>query len=399
MVAVSKEESMLLIQHAISAYLNEGKNQKELGELLGIDGSRISEAKIGKWKLSPSQRQVIIDNYGYPRRGKGQYINAEIYNSVTEFLGDYEESSNQRLKHKLYSFFRSENFQRELSFCVKRAASSSKESSLLYRIDELLSLSETKSWYEYIKENNINLYPSDSVFHRASPDRKVEDIDVYVIQVGLSTIDTSTGFIAANPYPEFMAILYRMAGFKYELMPEFCFDKNFDIEPVTLNELVITGDVVLELRPNSDLYDVCDEDDDDSNILRGQASLPFNKLSANLFGRHDFLYELKNKPDMNSKSHYKPDNWSRIVLRLYLSESMNYHLWIRLDNGNEINTLRAISRNGEVRNIVIKDLCRLDFLNEMELIRKWCGYDCDMSADLKHELAKLGGYIPGAKVL
>ena len=33
MVAVSKEESMLLIQHAISAYLNEGKNQTDLGEL------------------------------------------------------------------------------------------------------------------------------------------------------------------------------------------------------------------------------------------------------------------------------------------------------------------------------------------------------------------------------
>jgi len=58
MVAVSKEESMLLIQHAISAYLNEGKNQIDLGELLGLATPRISGYKAGKGKLSPNQRNM-----------------------------------------------------------------------------------------------------------------------------------------------------------------------------------------------------------------------------------------------------------------------------------------------------------------------------------------------------
>jgi len=395
MISVSKEESTLLIQHAISANRNEGGNQKNLSVLLDLEEPRISEYKVGKGRLLSWQRQIIIDNYGYPRRGKGQYIKGEVCGSVTEFINGYEESSNKRLKHRLYTLFMSKKFQNELSRSVRLTDSSSKELGVFCRIDDLLAFPQTKLWYEYIKSHGVNLSPTESGSCISKYEHKVEDIEAYISQVGLSTIDTSSMHLEYT-YSEFMSILYRIAGFKYELMPEFRFDNDVDIEPVVLNDLVITGDVVLELKPNSVLYE---DDEDKSNVLRDRASLLFNDLSANLFGHHRSLYKLKVESNFNPEISYQPDYWSRIVMRLYLSENMNYHLWIRLDNGGEVDSDRTDSGVEEVRNIVIKDLCRLDFLNEMELIRKWCGYTFDINIELKHEVAKLGGYIPGAKVL
>jgi hypothetical protein len=363
--------------------------------LLGLPTPRISEFKIGKGRLSPNQRQIIIDNYGYPRRGKGQYLNAEIYNSATEFIGDYEASSKQRLKRRLYSLFTSKEFQDKLSSCVELTSCSSKESSLLYCIDDLLSLPETKTWYESIKNNSVCINKSSY----GQSDDKVKMIDMYILQVGLSYVRKSD-FNILCPSAIFINILYRIAGFKYELMSEFSFNKHADIEPVVLKELVITGDIVLELKPDSGRYEGGDGNES-SNIIRRSASLIFNTQTADFFGSDFLLYELMPRDYSTNFEGVscKPDHWERIILRLYLSESMNYHLWIRLDGSKALETTKGVSEAGEVRNIVIKTLSRIDLLSEMELIRKWCGYAQDMNADIKHEIAKLGGYIPGAEML
>jgi len=41
----------------------------------------------------------------------------------------------------------------------------------------------------------------------------------------------------------------------------------------------------------------------------------------------------------------------------------------------------------------------MNFLKEIEIIRKWCGLPYDFNDGIKREVAKVGGYVPGAEVL
>ncbi|KXO11555.1 hypothetical protein AKG98_465 [Moritella sp. JT01] len=384
MVAVSKEESMLLIQHAISAYLNEGKNQKELGALLGIDGSRISEAKIGKWKLSPSQRQVIIDNYGYPRRGKGQYIKAEIYDTVTEFIDDYKESSKKRLKRRYYELLMRKDYQNlivsELTspknpLCIQFDTESGSLVFDITIVEKLLSQPETKIWYD-------NYYSNAGYDHVA---KKLSEKCYFslVSRVQEDLIDELN--------PSFEKMLYRIAQFKFELMPEFSFFSDIDVHSIPRKELIITGDEVLNFKSDC-------------------SSVEFNNTADLLGPLEQERTFVSNAIPKGSEINEKPDNWECATLKLYLSESMRYHLWIRLDaffHYDEpdlqetimIKQLDGIIEDGLVRNIVIKDLCRMNFLKEIEIIRKWCGLPYDFNDGIKREVAKVGGYVPGAEVL
>lgn len=392
MATVSKEESMLLIQHAISAYLHEGKKQKELGKLLGIEGSRISECKIGKWKLSPSQRQIIIDNYGYPRRGKGQYMKAEVYDSVTAFIEDYDESSKKRFKRRMYELLARKDYQDlilgHMSARDRWGLSSNFESVLqdddIAIIDSLLSQPETKIWYDSKKACAYEKFG----LEKEKCDRNFK-----------SLLNRMGDRLLGHPDGRFQDMLYHIAKFKFELMPEFSFNNNNDVPSVGLKELVITGDEVLNFK-----------------VLCKNSS--FND-AADILGHSDKLYDF---PVCTSDGwiipeetviNCKPDNWERVILRLYLSESMHYHLWIRLDDSPDIReksdldcdaeyyerNCGGINDDGLFRNIVIKDLCRINYLKEIEMIRKWCGWPFDLHEDIKREVAKVGGYVPGAEVL
>ncbi|MCJ8352011.1 hypothetical protein [Moritella sp.] len=379
MVTVSKEESMLLIQHAISAYLNEGKNQKELGALLGIDGSRISEGKIGKWKLSLSQRQVIIDNYGYPRRGKGQYIKAEVYDTVTEFINDYEVSSKRRLKRRLYELLMRKDYQDliisyskykdEISFDI-----GSKSEPLVRDIsiiEKLLSQPEAKTWYDSKK----NLAYGHSRFKKDNCDDNFEQL---LNNLGIISLRNPM-----SKWHDFQEMMYRIAQFKFELMPEFSFNNQDVVHSVELKQLVITGDKVLSLKGGCLNTGVND--------------------AADIFGPRESLYNFisydphyKQRIALYTGINCKPDHWYKVELKLYLSESMRYHLWIRLcgDSQNHSEEVADLYRD-----IVIKDLCRINYLKEIETIRKWCGLPCDFNDAIKREVAKVGGYVPGAEVL
>jgi hypothetical protein len=383
MVAVSKEESMLLIQHAISAFQNEGKKQKELGELLGSDGSpvsasRISEGKIGKWKLLPSQRQMIIEHYGYPRRGKGQYIKAEVYDKVTEFIDDYEDSSKKRLKRRLYELFMRKDYQGViLSYLKKdetRFYTEVQSKSLVCDIsivEELLSQPETKIWYDSYRNDYLSIDEQCNKHFKSL----------------LTSVDSR---LSTYSNDSFQKVLYRIAQFKFELMPEFSFDYDVDVPSIPRKEMIITGDEVLNFKA-----DCC--------------TVEFNN-AADMLGKGTNFRSLLARGAIpeGSEINDKPDNWKRVILRLYLSENMHYHLWIRLDDTPHVHTFEesydadyhaGISDDGLVRNIVIKDLCRINFLKEIEIIRKWCGWTCDFNDDIKREVAKVGGYVPGAEVL
>ncbi|MBL4745786.1 MAG: hypothetical protein JKY08_05410 [Flavobacteriaceae bacterium] len=367
---------MLLIRHAISACLNEGKNQKELAELLGVDGSRISEGKIGKWKLSPSQRQMVIDNYGYPRRGKGLYIKAEVYNSVSDFIADYDESSKKRFKHRMYELVTRKDYQKMILSYVDKASVEANSDSVLKEadisiIESLLSQPETKIWYDSKKSwSNVK-----SNLEKRKCDNNFE---LLLNSVGISSLK--------KRYPHvdhFQEMIYRISQFKFELMPEFSLNNQADVRSIELKEFVITSDEIIEMNIP------CSE-------------LSFND-AADILGPRDELYAFEFFSDngnrfITSKAgiNCKPDNWGSFEFKLYLSENMNYHLWIRLCDYAERRDPDAVELS---RNIMIKDLCHINYLKEIEIIRKWCDLPYDICESIKINVAKVGGYVPGAEVL
>lgn len=210
----------------------------------------------------------------------------------------------------------------------------------------------------------------------------------------LGCVDTRLNEYSIN---DFESLFYRIAQFKFELMPDFSFHGGIDVPSIPRKEMIITGDEVLNFKADC-------------------RSVEFNN-AADLFGNRDSRYDFSRPRGSyssiiqdGSEINAKPDNWDRIILRLYLSESMHYHLWIRLDDVFHVNEadlieerfaeqLEGIREDGLVRNIVIKDLSRSDFLNEIKIIRKWCDRPYDFNDDIKREVTKVGGYIPGVEVL
>jgi len=247
-------------------------------------------------------------------------------------------------------------------------------------VDRLLSQPESKIWYDSYQghldcDNNRDQYNKNFKLLLISVDVRLPEY---------------TG-------ADFQRIFYRIAQFKFELMPDFSFYGDIDVPSISRQEITFTGDEVLNFK---------------SDCRR----VEFNN-AADLFGDRDSYYNFAVSSNSfrsiiqeGSEINAKPDNWKRIILRLYLSESMHYHLWIRLDDFYHVDNadylgdlcdeqFQGINDEGLVRNIVIKDLCRMNFLKEIEIIRKWCGCSSDFNGNIKREVAKVGGYVPGAEVL
>ena len=239
-------------------------------------------------------------------------------------------------------------------------------------VENLLSQPETKIWYD-------NYY---SGYDHVAKTLSEKSYFSLVSSVQEDLIDELN--------PRFEQMLYRIAQFKFELMPEFSFFGDVDVHSIPRKELIITGDEVLNFKSGS--------------------RVEFNNTADLLGPLEQKRIFVSNVIPKGSEINEKQDNWEYATLKLYLSESMRYHLWIRLDaffHYDEpdlqetimIEQLDGIIEDGLVRNIVIKDLCRMNFLKEIEIIRKWCGWHHDFNDDIKREVAKVGGYVPGAEVL
>ena len=382
MSIITKQESQLLAQHAIAANSAQGNTQKALAVELGIEPSRLSEAKSGSHTLMPHQRDTIIQKFGAPRKAKGQYIKTEIYNSVDGFIKQYETTSKQRLASRLYNIFTRHDYLemisshigtiRELNRPFGQERSAEDIQFILAELDRLTESPEVLKWY---KEN------------KNRPDSPLDDglIKLEFELENIFRLDISDYRVGR----ELDTIIYYLVALK-QLLPGFKIAKktNARLELAEEKEVVIVGDLVV-----------------DESIRGGSTSInkPANALGA--FANTPYLCRTHNSPGANLKNEIqnciqsKPDYWSMAELKLYLSESMEYHLWIKLSNKNAYCNSTNMDGVSPARNMVIKNLDRVTFLKDLELIRKWLGLPEDMNDTLKENIAKIGGYIPGAMVL
>jgi hypothetical protein len=361
----SRENSKLLINHSLSAYTSGGKDktQAKFAVEHGLETSRISEAKKGIGRINDEILNELEEKYGFPRRGKGLYVHAETYLTLEEFLATYNEVTDQRHCNHMEHLCKENDFKEIITGNFNNgnmSCSENEEISILERLDVLLDSEELGAWYEYEISNtqiNPNITTISSLLHKH----------------GFSSISFSEDKNKAQ-------ILFRLAHYKYNLCPDFKLSSKPIKSTEIKNELVICGDIIINEEILAQPF--LDQIQSPSEINYLGTVINVNLPDFSVMPRINYNH-----------SHTAYDNWEKISLKIVLTPSLKYHL--------VINFLSEYSKSssGKDRNIVIKDLGKINFLNELVKIIDTFALNTIDIENIKSELALLGACIPGAKVL
>lgn len=353
---LDKNDSLRWINHAIAYYESLGKKQKELALVLGIEQSRISEIKNAKAKMSPNLMDKIVDLCGAPRREPGRFEIAELYDNLESFLDHFiPVTRNQWYRDILHELSNDHIVEKMLKGCGLNDGNR----------NELVS--------------KINTLVRGDYFSITSPLAKAP---IELESHGLSILDEET-------YQRLMQLhllVKDLPDFKFGCGKTVCLNPLIPREPV-----VLTGKRIAAFMADMTNH-----------------PYPINKAVEQ---------ELKNIPN---KSYYiakhipQPEVWAEIRVEVYLSEMMNYHILIHMSRTHferlNIDETESVIEGYEWCNYdavidesdriaIIKNINNLELFNQIEALRKWQGLAQDNLTELKRNIAKSGGHIPGALVL
>ena len=365
---INKEESIKWINHAISFYEGLEKNQKELAEYLGIAESRISELKNPNktLKVSNNQIQQIIQLCGSPKRGPGRFEYVELYNNLADFFEYTIPVTLNRYHRVVAEYFSSRDTLDEILNSISFQSSIKNE-----QIQSINKLVRTQEFQSLCNESDFK--------------SKVDD---------LLRTDKCT-FNAKPKNSKIFHILHLLTLFVNE-HPSFELDTtlNKTITPLKPSiPIVLTGHRITAFLPEDRSF-----------------TYPINKQI-----QKELKIEAYNSLELlNSHELPQLDKWKSIRVEIYLSENMNYHILIHMSVGDmrplDLNYIATTDQGNKWCNYdtaietkdrlaVIKNINSLDLFNTIEELRKWQGLPQDNLYELKQEIAKAGGYIPGAQVL
>lgn len=369
MYKLTKFETITWINHAISFFTSLGKNQKDLAFILGLDESRISEMKNGKGSLSVTSMREIIDICGAPKRAPGRFEYVEMYNDLESFHELFlPVTENLFHRHIVEEFSKSER----IALLVSNCSFENREDSFDTKIEKINGMVRTEVFGNYCLKYQEYLKGGNQFFYLFIANHSFQNVDFD--GVSIKNIDAL--------YDLYRIWLLVRALPNYKLM-----DSNYiNINPVIdLTPVVLTGSRILAFMADTTLH-----------------NYPINKVIQNnlLLGIHD--------------SSSKSNTWTDIRIELYLSESMNYNILIHMSentlenedylnettivHGNHWSNYDAIVGKND-RLAVITNINSLDLLRQVEELRKWLGLAEDSLYELQQNIAKAGGYVPGAKVL
>lgn len=366
---MTKEESIRWINHAIAFYESLDKKKKDLAKDLGIEASRLSELQNinHSSRVTPNMIRQIIELCGAPKRDPGRFEYAELYDSLESFFDNYIPVTLNRYYRDIYE-----------SLTDKAV------------VDEILS-----DCLDFGRRNRRQIVKTINEMVRS------QDFTNHC-QLNLSSIDKLSN--ATNTYElDFETeSLYRLHQLNalVEVLPEFQFgsesNKGLDLV-VPKTPVVLTGVRIATFMPDKKGFDY-----------------PANKHVTSELSR---WVRKPNKSSLASKPSRiaKLDLWETIRVEIYLSENMNYHILIHMSDGSleprDLSYQSTISDGGyewsnydavhgeKDRIAVIKNVNTLDLFSQIEELRKWQGLEADNLYEIKQNIAKAGGHIPGAHVL
>ncbi|MBL4745789.1 MAG: helix-turn-helix transcriptional regulator [Flavobacteriaceae bacterium] len=394
MTALTKHDTILWINHAIANFKRLGKNQKVLAEKLSIDPERISEMKGGKGTISPNLMERIVDLCGAPRRNPGRFEYAEIYNDLESFFNDFDLVTENRFHRKLLKSLTSQEYINViLNKCQLEDMSHEDinqgdiNSLILERINLLIIIPEFVDicyQYQHHLSNRARSFSfkwgSESEGWKSNQELKMGGL-----------------FIQDTPIFHCLYLIWlltnKVPGFKFgDKLP-------FNLHPIKdLSPVVMTGKRILTIQSEYTNFQIPCNKEIEKKL---GSALYYPKLHD-----HSSLFDQD-----NNKIEPQPDHWGDLRCEIYLSENMNYHLLIHLSHehveyNDPLSAEHYIEHNdrepivkAKDRIAVITNINTLDLFRTIEEIRKWYGLPIDNNYELQQNIAKAGGYVPGARVL
>ncbi|WP_299020998.1 helix-turn-helix transcriptional regulator [uncultured Photobacterium sp.] len=405
MQKLTKHDTMLWINHAIANFKSLGKNQKDLAARLGVEESRLSEMKSGAGVISPVLMEKIVDLCGAPRRNPGRFETVELYDSLDTFFELFGPVTENRFLRQLLKTFNSKAYiDLIIKHCELEEGShectndEDRRSLIMSRIDELVRSEEFNvicdEYNEHLRTQSSSL-SDNGVFRWENCQHSKSSYRNDHLKMSGLCISNSHSFHA-------MYLLWLLVG-KFD---NYRLGSN---EAVNLSHIKELSPVVLT---GNKLISICNDYCVKSLINDGVKTV--YGLADNYTEIHECrsIYN-RNFRDADKISH-TPDMWRDVRCELYLTENMNYHLLIHLApkhiiTGLDMSTYdenASVCENSyfgiiqkEDRAAVITNINPLELFRQIEEVRKWCGLPEDSYYELKKEIAKAGGYVPGAKVL
>ncbi|MDO6777369.1 hypothetical protein Q4591_18675 [Shewanella sp. 3_MG-2023] len=380
MTKFTKKESQLIVNHVCACIKKLKVTQEKLcGELdPPLDTSLFTKTKQGKKRLSDEYLSQLVELFGYPRIGKGIFVEAEHYDGLNEFLDTYEDTQLARFTNRQIQIWQNAEFIESLlrSFVIieKKAIENSNnftdnKTYVLGQLQSMLKDEAFKNWFD--------LYEPKA--HSSALKKVLFDIKESPTEPTLEAILAVYNIRCLPEFPK-EALLQRLGMMNYLVDSIYEFDISHQtLFPIPIEkELVISGEQVLNERISLNTF--IDKTSRKFDSLIKQFSLideitllePNSKIRLII---RDYLI-----------NHDHVESWQYVQFQIFLGTEMGYHLLLSFEGKTSRKVVISLKNNNEIIDTIIE-------------LHKFFGLKNIIISAIKNSLAEAGGYIPGTTLL
>jgi hypothetical protein len=416
---LSFDDTKRLLDHCCNADLN--ITAVKIAEILGVEPSRISEGRGKRWRLSYDLANLLIKKYGQPRGKPGFFVRAEERESIKSFIDLEPVTSKSRHFNRVLKNYNSMSFRNSLADKIEiysdgRFIPTIKPTLTKFRdekIEKLLTVMKTEDFSLWV--SNAALF-----FEKI---RKIED-DLGIIEIHMNYYLGSVGIsdipnIVINGENKDLhgngSLNNLLADYGIEIDCELVMslfligllEKKFHgsgllkVDKKSISETEYTQSIVKEYVISGDI--IWSDKGTFTNPKIGEPGI-----------EGMFFQDLKNKPSWaspifstdsdtsikqanhKSETFMSVDHWTTYEITLFLKENCDYSLMLSLSRHEDAN---HPFRNDSKRIIVIPNISGVLLFDELEEMREWLTLPKLPIDQIKKDIAKFGGYVPGAIII
>jgi hypothetical protein len=364
MVNHTKEFSVAVITHAVEKLRFEGKPEKEISTLLGIDASNIPKYKSGETKLSPTSIKLLIETYGSPKMAGGLYCQADVHSTVDDYIRTYGNKITYEFYRRMMPFINSSAFRQQLAAQISdRVLQNDADNSSRFWASTFIpkNVDGVLEWFmsQLLTEGFL---------------KWLDKFETETLQDKEPTLlrdfeDSWRDTYVTDKFQLFIYTIGRIVATNSKKVSTW--DDLFTTSiPDSISQVVLTGDVVLDLP-----------------IMSPTPAIPeFIKVYCKLGKRRDGfgLNDYKLNEELQAQANFSV---SSVKVKVFLNERMQYRILVE-------EQLFESKRVMVIRNV------RPDFIvDEVNKLVSFYKSDPLPEAKFKMAIAAKGGYIAGAEVL
>ena len=440
---LSFEDTKRLLDHACSASQN--TNAAKVADFLNEPASRISEGRSKGWRLKVCDANKLIEKYGQPKGKPGLFVRAEERGSIKSFLEHESSTSKSRHLKRIWSLYHSIQFRNSLAdkimmvddqllptyevfsedgdellnmddrYTVRKARAHKRDTSAEFRkekLDKLCAMMKTPEFSQWLSAARLYL---DKLRGAYDDSEKIYfmmgEAGYYCInEINSITLDGDNNHLSSEgslhklleAYGLKRTSSFEMSLFLFGTLEQYL--REFE-EPSNKKTLIPQADEsLMELRE----YVITGE-----KIWSQQGKFTIPKLGvaaiAGIFfpddkNRPDWTYPLLQDnfrlklPYEKEETSLSVDRWTTYEISLFLKDNCDYALMLSLGNYENVGTYMDVMHD-PARWIVIPDISGLQLFDELDEMREWLNLPELPLDEMKTDIAKYGGYVPGAVVI